>query len=188
MYHVQSKRHQHCKKKSSYHYLKQRTKLYSSFYSSCIDYQAFRFNELNRFRVGQKHVGQDLFNFHHCCLDLKHVLFTLFPFAPGIPNRVIVLVVIVEGQYRLSSPGGSHTDIGEGRNVEDLLVNANETRHAIQFNHSLEGFPFWRVGQSIDTQRKESCEVSCAIELQLCSLDAMRNIDSNVHSDTIRFQ
>jgi hypothetical protein len=40
-----------------------------------------------------------------------------------------VLVVIVEGQDRLSGPGCSHTDIGKGRNVEDLLVDANEARH-----------------------------------------------------------
>jgi len=70
-----------------------------------------------------------MFNFHHSSLDLNHVLFTLVPFAPGIPNRVIVLVVVVEGQDRLSGPGRSHTDIGEGRNVEDLLVDANEARH-----------------------------------------------------------
>ena len=70
-----------------------------------------------------------MFYFCHGGLDLKHILFTLVPFAPGIPNRVIVLVVIVEGQDGLSSPGRTHTDIGEGRNVEDLLVDSNEARH-----------------------------------------------------------
>jgi hypothetical protein len=29
----------------------------------------------------------------------------------------------------LSGPGRSHTDVGERRNVEDLLVDANEARH-----------------------------------------------------------
>jgi hypothetical protein len=29
----------------------------------------------------------------------------------------------------LSGPGRTHTDVGEGRNVEDLLVNSNEARH-----------------------------------------------------------
>jgi hypothetical protein len=29
----------------------------------------------------------------------------------------------------LSGPGRSHTDIGEGRNMEDLLVDSNEARH-----------------------------------------------------------
>ena len=70
-----------------------------------------------------------MFDLHHGGLDLNHVLFTLVPFAPGIPNRVIVLVVVVEGQDRLSGPGRSHTDVGERRNVKDLLVDANEARH-----------------------------------------------------------
>ena len=51
---------------------------------------------------------------------------------------MVVLVVIVEGQYRLSSPRGSHTDIGEGRNVEDLLVDANEARH-----YTVQLYPEW---------------------------------------------
>jgi hypothetical protein len=37
----------------------------------------------------------------------------------------------------LSGPGGSHTDIGEGRNVKDLLVDADEARHCIPFSHSM---------------------------------------------------
>jgi len=130
-----------------------------------------------------------MFYFCHSGLDLKHVLFTVVPLAPGIPDGVVVLVVVVEGQYRLSGPRRTHTDIGEGRNVEDLLVDANETRHlTIQWKHFEAKLPFWRVGQSIDIQRKESCGGSRANELQLYNLDAMRNIDSIVHSDTIHFQ
>ena len=101
-----------------------------SLYRSCIDAQTFRFQDhFGRFGLGQKHIRQHMFDLHHGGLDLNHVLFTLVPFAPGIPNRVIVLVVVVEGQDRLSGPGRTHTDVGEGRNVEDLLVNSNEARH-----------------------------------------------------------